>query len=198
MSAPEKIYRHATGSKNLFQEAIYADHPWPEDNPVEYIRADLHEAAMAALKADHQERVFMVRAELKAATLLMDHALHGSAESCVKNAELRTENARLTEEIAATKEGAREEMAGVVYESSYQLAKLKAENARLTALLAPPTIMTAEEIKPAAITQPGFYMVKYHNSTMVVEEIDQDAIEDGDIDPGARYMGPLKWPEVQS
>lgn len=58
MSAPEKIYRHATASKNLFQEAIYADHPWPEDNPVEYIRADLHEAAMAALKAENEARDF--------------------------------------------------------------------------------------------------------------------------------------------
>jgi len=60
------------------------------------------------------------------------------------------------------------------------------------------TIMTAEEINPAAITQPGYYLVKYHNSDMVVEEIDQDAIDDRDIDRGARYIGPLKWPEVQS
>jgi hypothetical protein len=53
MSAPEKIYRHATRSKNLFHEAIYADHPWPEDNPVEYIRADLHDAELNELRAEN-------------------------------------------------------------------------------------------------------------------------------------------------
>jgi hypothetical protein len=94
MSAPEKIYIDHRDSGHC--AAGYLS--WRQDaTDLEYIRADLHEAAMAALKADHQERVFMVRAELKAATLLMDHALNGSAESCVKNAELRTENALLRE-----------------------------------------------------------------------------------------------------
>ncbi|MHB1641806.1 MAG: hypothetical protein ACYCS8_03980 [Acidithiobacillus sp.] len=55
----------------------------------------------------------------------------------------------------------------------------------------------AKTLRHDEITEPGYYMVKYHNSTMIVEEITQGDIEDGDIDPGAKYIGPLKWPEVQ-
>jgi len=69
---------------------------------------------------------------------------------------------------------------------------LHAECDRLTAMLGPQEPMSAEEV-----TEPGYYMVKYHNSNMIVEEISDDDIEDGHIDPGSQYIGPLRWPEVQ-
>ena len=51
MTAPEKIYRWQEPIAEVFVQTKYSDIPFPE-HAIEYLRSDIHEAEVNALKAE--------------------------------------------------------------------------------------------------------------------------------------------------
>ena len=111
MNAPEKIYLPTRDGQS---DSIWNGH-WTHGKDVEYIRADIHEAEIDALKADLAASI-AVREEMQLGGNRMAESLRFARADADA---LKAENAELTSALSVIHELAHNESTGPVFEDGY-------------------------------------------------------------------------------